>query len=519
MATKDEMMEAAKAFWGPLKPGQYEYGQHHDIQIFVSAVESLRTITLHDIYIVGGYWSTGDINLLQLQTSSKLATRGRRAEIAELLFWIVAEGAKPPADELPHTGPPETILDLITTEYDKKTGRTWLIGELYDDRVEIQWEWEDFPFRIGLDGLHARWMDGKQTWLELSADPMAEYNRVFRRPIEAEEVPEIRTSETKLDKLQAAIDDIERDIRQLRAKEHDFTSTNIEMARRVGKQNEYEELLRQRDEHMWRENPTSQKTRIAMRHMHIPRELTLAFWKPHPFTSLESALPIKYIHTKPVKEPVFTVVPVPRHTDDTGLSVYATYKGAKFLARYKAHGADLVMLRVPGGFRDRKELCMAFQDMLVNSGDLGPLGITIEYDDGKDIIYLQGDQSSHIHIIIDQWSDRPFFQAKLYEEEVWYYPEVVTCINLKEHPETEYNRIFNLEHIIKEEELPEIQIERTRIDDVQREIDSIEDQIRRDRASTRDFDTDPMAVAEKLGIRERFETLLKERDELMWREK
>jgi len=260
MATKDEMMKAARVFWAPQKAGTNIHIADMKIRVAIKH-EGWRTIALGN-RLVAGHWEAPDIHLLQLGAATEwFANKEFRAPFAELLYWIVAEARTGRRGQHGMMGAPNTITDLITVEYDKETGKTWLLGELYDDRVEIKSEWEPEPFRIGEDGLHARWMDGHETWLELSADPMEEYNRIFRRPIEVEEVPEIPTTETSLGKIQAAIDAIEREIRVLRARERDFNSPNIEVAERLGKREEYERLLEERDEAMWRGNPS-----VAVKH-------------------------------------------------------------------------------------------------------------------------------------------------------------------------------------------------------------------------------------------------------------
>lgn len=67
------------------------------------------------------------------------------------------------------------------------------------------------------------------------------------------------------------------------------------------------------------------------------------------------------------------------------------------------------------------------------------------------------------------------------------------------------------------QEIEEMEIPANTLEEVQMAIDSIEKDIVEYRAANRDFDSTPIEVAEKLGKRQRFEELLKQRDELMWR--
>jgi hypothetical protein len=98
--------------------------------------------------------------------------------------------------------------------------------------------------------------------LDFDARMHKELERIFTPGIEVE-VEELPITKTSMDEVQRNIDDIEREIRVLRAKEHDFDSTNSTVAARLGKQMQYDKLLKERDELMWRENPSARIERTV----------------------------------------------------------------------------------------------------------------------------------------------------------------------------------------------------------------------------------------------------------------
>jgi hypothetical protein len=67
------------------------------------------------------------------------------------------------------------------------------------------------------------------------------------------------------------------------------------------------------------------------------------------------------------------------------------------------------------------------------------------------------------------------------------------------------------------QQITEIEIPIDTLEEVQNAIDAVEKGIAEYRAANKDFDSTPVEVAEKLGTRQKFEELLKHRDELMWR--
>jgi hypothetical protein len=510
MATKDEMMKAAKAFWGPLKVGADTHIA--DIKIHVLERGGARNIRLNE-RLVAGYWEASDIRLLQLNAASKYTHKENRGPIAELIYWIVAESKTGREERHGMMGPPDSIVDMITVEHDKETGKTWLLGELYDDRVEIKSEWEPEPFRVGQDGLHARWMDGHETWLELSAEPMAEYDRVLRRPIEAEEVPEIPTSDSKLDKLQAAIDDIERDIRQLRAKEHDFTSTNIEMARRVGKQNEYEELLRQRDEHMWRGNP----------------KLPARFDK----SILVGATPDQIVQVE------VNIGDDSNRPEHQSLSFSGTtYSRSVFTAetgeeRAKEYLEDGELWRDAVTHQQTTKSLEDWSEDVINAdgweqvlGDVTQIGDdAFIMSEGGGQIDMDVKSDSFVELAIAKKDARAIWAAwKKYHLKPLSLPEVAGTAAIMRTIFEKYPA-FKPEQMLKLTDMapiePEVEEEKkvaeTKIDTVQKQIDAMELQIAEYRKANKDFDSTPIEVADKLGTRQKFEALLKQRDELMWR--
>ena len=81
-----------------------------------------------------------------------------------------------------------------------------------------------------------------------------ELGRIFNVGLEPV-VSELPYGPSKIGEIQERVDSIERDIRMLRVKEKDFNSSNSEVAARLGKQDEYDKLMRERDEQMWRGNP------------------------------------------------------------------------------------------------------------------------------------------------------------------------------------------------------------------------------------------------------------------------
>ena len=91
-----------------------------------------------------------------------------------------------------------------------------------------------------------------------------------------------------------------------------------------------------------------------------------------------------------------------------------------------------------------------------------------------------------------------------------------------------YTTTIDLETTVKEnvdrltgkalkQEISEIEIPIDTLEEVQTAIDAVEKSIAEYRAANNDFDSTPVEVAEKLGTRQKFEELLKHRDELMWR--
>ena len=487
MATKDDMMRAAKAFWGPQKLGTSIHIADMKIQVGGKDVgveqDNFRTILLKG-RLVAGYWEAGDIRLLQLCGPNKRTHESNGPPIAELIYWIVAEVMSPTSWDSP-----QSITDLVTVEYDEETEQAWLLGELYDDRIAIRSAWEPEPFRIGDDGLHARWIDGHETWLELSADPMAEYDRVFRRPIEAEEVLEIPTAETKLDKLQGMIDDIERDIRQLRTKERDFTSSNIEMARRLGKQNEYEELLKQRDELMWRGNPEDSE------------------------------------------EDTFDVIVKLDSYDQDQSSI-----------KVQGPQGDYTYLLIPvrSGFVRNDEIAYgynneqdAFQAALTKLTEIGCyMSEEGASEAGVRHQYKPGGRSFDIVVRLDSTHD----EATSVRVDTAFGATVFAIFSVRDgwvdNILTDYGHL-NEQQAVKSAwkpvyssigaesitaEAPEMPIEETPITSIQEHVDDIEREIRVLRSKERDFTSPNIEVAERLGKREEYERLLKERDEAMWRE-
>ena len=86
-----------------------------------------------------------------------------------------------------------------------------------------------------------------------------------------------------------------------------------------------------------------------------------------------------------------------------------------------------------------------------------------------------------------------------------------------------YTTSIDLEATLKEnldalkQKISEMEIPIDTLEEVQTAIDAIEKDIAAYRAEKKDFDATPVQVAEWLGKRQRFEELLKQRDELMWR--
>lgn len=514
MATTDEVMrEAAKKFWGPLKQGKDIVSG--DIKISVASRGQYRTIRIgpddpHRMGIfVAGYWESSDIKLLQLSANGRNGHEDEK--IGELLFWIVAE-AREPSIGSRLAKPPESITDLITVEYTGEDALTWLLGELYDDRVEIKSTWEPEPFRIG-DDIHARWMDGHETWLELSNEPMAEYNRIFRRPIEAEEVAEMPTAESKLDKLQKMIDGIEKDIRQLRAKEKDFTSTNTEIARRLGNQNEYEELLKQRDELMWRENPG----KIPEYKVAIDKFYLMQGYKGSVRQAYGRRAGLNYEVEDRTEEVTLKVhrwsvanICVHPKTQDRILSISGWFITHSSLGRKV--GEALLRVGEAHGYDILKPLRLGFESRKQTSTYIGKWGKKETSTWDKNVVVLTHDDGRYT-IVTD---DLPGPHA--IESDGWMNPLRFTSINLNEDPKTEYKRLLWSEKPFEEPEVEEIPMATSDLEATQALIDAIELEIRVLRSDERDFVSSDIMVAERLGKREEYERLLKERDEAMWRE-
>ena len=603
MPTEDELEEAAKAFWGPLKPGVYYYGQSKDISISVPKHRSARAISLR-YYFVAGHWSSGGIDLLQLcSAKEKEVPLEFRETIARLLYHIVAEARQPRVGHYGMMGPPNTILDMVSVEHDERDGRTWLIGETYDDRVEIKSEWEPEPFRIGDDGLHARWMDGYETWLELSAEPTTEYERVFKVPIEKEEVPEMPLAETGLDKVQAMIDNIEREIRQLRAKEHDFTSSNTEIAHRLGKRNEYEELLRQRDEHMWRENPASEpphgspgppilfkkewfdedgrnilpeheeefmdficdkfwrgdtvisehvstKGAFMGRHEEYERmgdwtkwdgEYDLGINRYGPTDpSLPTGMTLLAVELHGVEVAAHVAFPLRvKHGDEVKIIVVnRLYLRAPFEQVAKAGRTGWIpeSLRLPLPIAIDKVHFM-LRKLIIHGGSTYPILNWVQVEtmtrngvepdmnlvaispDGQRIGRYSGREipSGAFQLDIDKMmGDRKALYIELEEAST---PRPGSAAALEKlmfdnRISNELSRIFDVELEPEVEELP---IEETEMGTIQERLDIIEREIRVLRAKERDFDSSNTEVAARLGKREEYDRLLRQRDEAMWR--
>jgi hypothetical protein len=89
-----------------------------------------------------------------------------------------------------------------------------------------------------------------------------ELNRIFKIILQVD-VAEIPVEPTAIADIQERVDDIEREIRILRVKEKDFNSSNDAVAARLGKQEEYDKLMRERDEAMWRGNPEHAEFQIT----------------------------------------------------------------------------------------------------------------------------------------------------------------------------------------------------------------------------------------------------------------
>jgi len=482
MATKDDMMRAAKAFWRPQKAGTDIHIADIKIRVVSKDVgvdqEDYRTIALKG-RLIAGYWETQDIRLLQLCGPNKRTHESNGPPIAELLYWIVAEVRSPTSWDSP-----QSITDLITVEYDEKTERAWLLGELYDDRVAIRSEWEPEPFRIGEDGLHARWMDGHETWLELSAEPMEEYDRVFRRPIEAEEVLEIPTVATKLETLQKAVDDIERDIRQLRTKERDFTSSNIEMAKRLGKLNEYEELLRQRDEHMWRGNPE-----------HSEEDTFDVIVKLDSYDQEQSSIKVQ----GPQGDYTYLLIPVRSGFVRNDEIAYG------YNNEQDAFQAAVTQLTEIGCYFSEQGAPRQFKpggrsfDMVVRLDETHDEATSVQVDTAF------GATVFAIFSVREGWVDNFLTDYGYLSEQ--------QAVKVATKPV--YSSI-GAESITAE--VSEMPIEETPITSIQEHIDDIEREIRVLRSKERDFTSPNIEVAHRLGKRAEYERLLKERDEAMWRE-
>ena len=548
-ATDEVMREAAKKFWGPLKQGKDIISG--DIKISVASRGQYRTIQIGGLLFtksvfVAGYWESSDIRLLQLCANGRNSIEDHK--IASLLYSIVAEARTGRQGQHGMMGPPDSIVDMVTVEYDEKTGGTWLLGELYDDRIKIKSEWEPEPFRIGEDGLHARWMDGHETWLELSTEPTAEYNRVFRRPIETEEVPEIRTTETELDAVQRGIDKIEGAVQTRRTKTGDLKSPAVQIARAIGKGKKYEQLLKRRDELMWRGNPKKRKRKgkkakerpvlfIPDAEQLMLRAAAKAFWERRNYDNKDLHIKIQ-IH-----------IPAGGQEVDMAYFMDATIKGYTIAARFPTEKGHLLELVAPTTAHALADLTVydwllwyellgriiaygrgtAERDILnylsvIKTGtephEKNFIKIGIEPDERFWLTWLipsgVKDTAEVSKIPIpDDFTIRPYAfidEGKHYE---WQYPGFL-FIDVEGDTYAEYDRLFR--PAIEKAVVKELPVAETKLNKVQVMIDAIEIDIRALRAKERDFTSTNIEMARRVGKVNEYEELLKQRDEAMWRE-
>jgi len=512
-STDEELREAARTFWGPLQPGTHRVG---NAEISVGSQKSIRTIRF-DGDLVAGYWDTYDIKLLQLAVPGVARDRPvshyRRGPLVRMIHWILVEAEEHPIDS--PKGMPDTILDMVATEYDEKTGQAWLIGESYDDRIEIKGEWEVDPFGIGRDGLHAKWMDGTSTWLELSAEPVAEYERVFRslRTVEPQEVPEIHTTETELAAVQRRIDKIEAAIQAQRTKTGDFKSPAIQIARAIEKEKKYERLLKRRDELMWRGNPgKTPEYKIAIDKFYLMQEYKGSVRQAY---GRSAGLNYEVVDrteevTLKVHRNMIASIWIHPKTQNRILSIDAWFMSHTPLGR--RIGDAILRIGEAHGYDIFKPLRLRLESRKQTDTYIGKWGKKETSTWDRTVVVLAHDDGRYTIVT----SDLPGPHA--IESDGWMNPLRYTSIDLNEEPETEYKRLLWSEKPLEEPEVEEIPMATSDLEATQALIDAIELEIRVLRSDEKDFSSSDITVAERLGKREQYEQLLKQRDEAMWRE-
>ena len=144
----------------------------------------------------------------------------------------------------------------------KERGAMWLykVRRLKKPDPEKSWltvEWDDVcriaPTMYPLDEMKGK-LPKYTTYIDLEATLKENIDRLTGRGIK-QELEEMELPVDTLEEVQNAIDGIEKGIVEYRAENRDFDSTPIEIAEKLGTRQKFEELLKQRDELMWRGNP------------------------------------------------------------------------------------------------------------------------------------------------------------------------------------------------------------------------------------------------------------------------
>ena len=142
-----------------------------------------------------------------------------------------------------------------------------------------------------------------------------ELDRIFISDIQVD-VEELPIEPTAIAGIQERVDSIEREIRMLRAKEKDFDSSNSAVAARLGKQDEYDKLMRERDEQMWRGNPGERRV-VTKEDMRKRAELPKLLYHGTSIQNMHKVLREGLLVHQP--QSAYTVES--QHEEDTNLNV------------------------------------------------------------------------------------------------------------------------------------------------------------------------------------------------------
>lgn len=330
--------------------------------------------------------------------------------------------------------------------------------------------------------------DSGALWIDLDADPEYEMTRLTGGPLptplpEAEEMPM-----PDIGRIQEQLDVIENEIRVYRIGAKDYSSKDTTIAAIIGKEQEYRDLVEQRDKLMWRENP-SRKDSVLMKAVDSLLDLRSSYYGPHkmPYTVVsKTTVGVDNDLAKLVfdGENIATV-----WRDLSGQRLLTVYSGLATLDVATNAISKILEHAIQQGYR----VLRGTRVMRTVVGGTGGKEYRLE------LVY----RGKRFHL--------PRSEPKLWAAD----PTRVLWFNLDADADEEAARILNLPIALMPMEQEEI--EQTALGSVQLELDIIEGQIRDYRESSNDYTSSDPEVVKILGLDSEYNRLTAARDSEMWR--